>query len=158
MINHWRTIFSCYGKSPFFDYYSTDLEKLLGERHLYLFDLNLAALEWLREVLRFPAEIIVADSINIIDYKEMQTITQINGDLIIFRQVTFWLNTHRFLKTELVFNPIWVYWTCCLTWGHLRLIYCSHEVLRQGSLKISLKCAEQRLQSLIPDFKKLIFK
>ena len=71
MINHWRTIFSCYGKSPFFDYYSTDLEKLLGERHLYLFDLNLAALEWLREVLRFPAEIIVADSINIIDYKEI---------------------------------------------------------------------------------------
>ena len=71
MINHWRTIFSCYGKSPFFDYYSTDLEKLLGERHLYLFDLNLAALEWLRKVLRFPAEIIVADSINIIDYKEI---------------------------------------------------------------------------------------
>ena len=28
-------------------------------------------MEWLRKVLRFPAEIIVADSINIIDYKEI---------------------------------------------------------------------------------------
>lgn len=57
--NHWRSIVSCYSKSPFFDYYSHGLQEILQQKHIYLFDLNLQALEWLKKVLRFPAEIIV---------------------------------------------------------------------------------------------------
>ncbi|QEC70010.1 WbqC family protein [Panacibacter ginsenosidivorans] len=71
MTNHWRTIFSCYGKSPFFDYYSHEVEKLLYEKHIYLFDLNLAAVEWLKTVLHFPAEIIVVDFDNAADYNSV---------------------------------------------------------------------------------------
>ncbi|HEY3402797.1 MAG TPA: WbqC family protein [Ohtaekwangia sp.] len=38
--NHWRTIQSGYGKAPFFEYYSDDLEKTLFTRFDFLFDLN----------------------------------------------------------------------------------------------------------------------
>lgn len=70
-LNHWRSIVSCYGKSPFFDYYRFELEKLFNERHIYLFGLNLAILEWLKKMLLFPAEIIVADSDKKGDYKQV---------------------------------------------------------------------------------------
>jgi len=51
--NHWRTIQSAYGKAPFFEYYSEDLEKVLFTRNTFLYDLNhhllsmcLAWLKW----------------------------------------------------------------------------------------------------------------
>jgi len=69
-LNHWRGIVSCYGKAPFFDYYRFELEKLFNERHICLFDFNLAILEWLKKVLNFPAEIIIAGSEKINDYKQ----------------------------------------------------------------------------------------
>jgi hypothetical protein len=69
-LNHWRSIVSCYGKAPFFDYYRFDLEKFFSKRHNYLFDLNLAILEWLKKMLNFPAEIIIAGNDKIVDYKQ----------------------------------------------------------------------------------------
>lgn len=40
MNNHWRSIQSAYGKSPFFDYYSEELEQVILSRKESLFDLN----------------------------------------------------------------------------------------------------------------------
>src|SRR4051812_41011059 len=36
-LNHWRSIASCYGKSPFFYYYEDELQKLFYKRHSFLF-------------------------------------------------------------------------------------------------------------------------
>lgn len=43
---HWRSIVSCYGKSPFFEYYQDSLKVLFKKKQEYLLDLNLASQEW----------------------------------------------------------------------------------------------------------------
>ncbi|CAN5561559.1 WbqC family protein [soil metagenome] len=68
--NHWRSIVSCYSKSPFFDYYSNGLENIFRQKHTYLFDLNLDMLKWLKKILKFPAEIIVAEEDTLSVYGE----------------------------------------------------------------------------------------
>ncbi len=50
--HHWRSIQSAYGRAPFFEYYSHDLEKVLFARHVFLYDLNYQllsmCLKWLK--------------------------------------------------------------------------------------------------------------
>ena len=60
-LTHWRTITSCYNRSPYFEYYRDGLEKFFINRWEFLFDWNLSVLEWLKEILKFPAELIVSD-------------------------------------------------------------------------------------------------
>lgn len=38
--NHWRTIFSAYNSSPFFEYYADDIEPFFQKKHQFLFDFN----------------------------------------------------------------------------------------------------------------------
>lgn len=38
--NHWRTIFSAYNSSPYFEYYQDDLEPVFKKKWKYLLDLN----------------------------------------------------------------------------------------------------------------------
>jgi len=57
---HWRTITSCYNKAPWFEYYRDGLEKFFINRYEFLFDWNLAIMDWLKQVLKFPAELEVA--------------------------------------------------------------------------------------------------
>jgi len=54
---HWRTITSCYNRSPYFEYYRDELEKFFKNRWEFLFDWNLATLDWLKQVLKFPGEL-----------------------------------------------------------------------------------------------------
>lgn len=49
---HWRSIISCYGKSPFFEYYQDSLKVLFKKRQDYLLDLNLASQEWALKQLK----------------------------------------------------------------------------------------------------------
>ena len=60
-LSHWRSIASCYGKSPFFYYYQDELQKLFYKKHSFLFDLNLNILDWLKVVIKLPAQIIIAE-------------------------------------------------------------------------------------------------
>jgi WbqC-like protein family. len=55
--HHWRTIFSCYGKAPFFEFYKDELYAILcTKRHGFLFDLNMEILNWLLTKLKiFPS-------------------------------------------------------------------------------------------------------
>lgn len=69
--NHWRGIVSCYNKSPFFDYYSGELEDFFQKQHTYLFDLNLEILNWLKKVIGFSSEIVTIDSYDATEYKEV---------------------------------------------------------------------------------------
>lgn len=42
--NHWRTIQSAYGKSPFYEYYWQDLHDIIFNKQQFLYDFNLSLL------------------------------------------------------------------------------------------------------------------
>lgn len=44
---HWQSIQSCYGKSPYFQYFRSDLEEIYKTRTDFLLDFNLAFLSWI---------------------------------------------------------------------------------------------------------------
>lgn len=49
---HWRSIVSCYGKSPFFEYYQDSLKTLFQKKQEYLLDLNWVTQEWALKQLK----------------------------------------------------------------------------------------------------------
>ena len=53
----WRTIFSCYGKSPYFMYYADKIEQILMEKHKYLMDLNLEVFLFLKKSMNLSCEL-----------------------------------------------------------------------------------------------------
>lgn len=55
---HWRTIFSAYNSSPFFEYYADDLEPLFRKKVDFLFDLNQQITKTLLDILEIPAELL----------------------------------------------------------------------------------------------------
>jgi hypothetical protein len=67
---HWRTITSCYNKSAFFDFYRDDVEKFFLKKEMFLFDLNLAIINWLKTVLHFHAEIVIRDDAGFLTGRE----------------------------------------------------------------------------------------
>lgn len=52
---HWRTIESCYNRSPFYEFYRDGLERIFSSRPVYLLDLNRDIQQWLWKVLKVPA-------------------------------------------------------------------------------------------------------
>lgn len=48
-LQHWRTIESCYGRSPFFEFYRDWLEVFYKKQPVFLADMNLEILEWVRK-------------------------------------------------------------------------------------------------------------
>src|ERR1700754_2393292 len=51
---HWKTIVSCYSRSPWFEFYRDELEELYKTRYEFLIDWNRACFEWTVKVLRLP--------------------------------------------------------------------------------------------------------
>lgn len=56
---HWRSLFSAYGRAPFFDHYGPQLESILVKRNERLADLNFEALEWICLALRLKTTFIL---------------------------------------------------------------------------------------------------
>ena len=48
---HWRTIFSCYNRSPWFSYYREDLQPFFEKQHTFLIDFVLAGQAWIYDKL-----------------------------------------------------------------------------------------------------------
>ncbi|MBI2731325.1 MAG: WbqC family protein, partial [Sphingobacteriales bacterium] len=46
-LRHWRSIHDAYRKSPFFEVYMDDIKSFFESKPIFLFDWNLAWLEWL---------------------------------------------------------------------------------------------------------------
>ncbi len=57
--NHWRTIFSAYNSSPFFEFYKDDIYPFFEKRRKFLFDLNLAILETLCDLLEIEHNLVL---------------------------------------------------------------------------------------------------
>lgn len=49
---HIKTIKSCYGKSPFFEYFIMDIEKMLKWQYNFLIDLNNDILNWTKKIVK----------------------------------------------------------------------------------------------------------
>lgn len=51
-IQAWRTIFSCYGKSPYFIYYADKLKGIILSKQKYLLELNFMLLEFIKTSMK----------------------------------------------------------------------------------------------------------
>ncbi|MDP2889600.1 MAG: WbqC family protein [Bacteroidota bacterium] len=60
--NHWRTIFSAYNSSPFFEYYADDLEPFFRKKSVFLFDFNQQISEAILEILEIPTGLILTEA------------------------------------------------------------------------------------------------
>lgn len=60
--NHWRTIFSAYNSSPFFEYYADELEPYFRKRHEFLFDFNQQITETILEILEVPTKLTATEA------------------------------------------------------------------------------------------------
>ena len=75
--NHWRSIFSAYNNSPFFEYYKDDLYPVFRKQWKYLTDLNTKLLELTLEMIEanptieYPDEYIKAVTDDSLDLREV---------------------------------------------------------------------------------------
>lgn len=83
---HWKTIASCYNKSPWFEHYAAELEKLYQQRFEFLIDWNLECFKWAADKLAIStrwslSESYVAeyDSNEFLDWRSELRPATING-------------------------------------------------------------------------------
>lgn len=55
--DHWRTIYSAYGKAPFFEYYANFFERVYLKKHKYLFELNIELLTNCLSLLKLDSKL-----------------------------------------------------------------------------------------------------
>lgn len=60
-LQHWRTIESCYSRSPFFEFYRDAVWGLLEKKETFLLDMNMRILEWIKSTLKFPGKLVLTD-------------------------------------------------------------------------------------------------
>jgi hypothetical protein len=58
---HWKTIVSCYSRSPWFEFYRDDLEGLYRKPFTFLMDWNWACLEWTLGTLKLPVTVSLSE-------------------------------------------------------------------------------------------------
>src|SRR3984885_5898723 len=58
---HWKTIVSCYSRSPWFEFYRDELDELYRRRWDFLLDWNLVCFEWTLKVLGTPVKVSLTD-------------------------------------------------------------------------------------------------
>lgn len=56
--NHWRSVFSAYSNSPWFEYYADDIIPFFEKKHTYLFDLNTEVTQTLLNLLGINKELV----------------------------------------------------------------------------------------------------
>jgi hypothetical protein len=54
---HWRTIFSAYNRSPWFEFYREEMEKFYCRNFVFLWDWNLEVLNWTLDKLGRPVDL-----------------------------------------------------------------------------------------------------
>ncbi|HEV3327302.1 MAG TPA: WbqC family protein [Puia sp.] len=58
---HWKTIVSCYSRSPWFEFYRDELEGLYRRRFEFLLDWNLACFDWSLRALGMTMRVALTD-------------------------------------------------------------------------------------------------
>lgn len=62
---HFRTIKTCYGRSPFFEFFEDDLARLYDLRSEYLWEFNLASLRFLSDSMGLKGQFNIVDHVGI---------------------------------------------------------------------------------------------
>jgi len=76
-VKHWRTLKTCYGKSPFFEFFADELHALFLKRYNFLWDLNITFLTNCLDIIRLKVDLTETDSYeksvidNVIDYRSL---------------------------------------------------------------------------------------
>lgn len=60
---HWRTLFSAYGRAPFWEYLGPELEALIMERGITMAERNLKAIRWMARCMRVSVDIEETDGV-----------------------------------------------------------------------------------------------
>jgi hypothetical protein len=60
-ISHWKTLLSCYNRSPWFDYFRDDLFRLYAKPFQFLLDWDLACFNWSTDQLGLQFSILIED-------------------------------------------------------------------------------------------------
>jgi len=60
--NHWRTIFSAYNSSPFFEFYQDDIQPFFEKPWKFLFDFNLEILKILCDLMEIKPNLVLTES------------------------------------------------------------------------------------------------
>lgn len=61
---HWKTIESCYRRSPYFEFYADEIHLLFQKKHNFLIDYNLTCLQTINKLLHVKKEICLSTSYN----------------------------------------------------------------------------------------------
>jgi hypothetical protein len=76
--NHWRTIFSAYNSSPFFEYYADDLLPFFQKKYPFLLDFNLQLTECILSLLEIQVNLKKTDGFELIPQGFLNFRDQIN--------------------------------------------------------------------------------
>lgn len=60
--DHWGAIYSSYGKSPFFEYFSDSFHQILKKKYTFLLDLNLSLMTNCLDLLQIGRTIVLSES------------------------------------------------------------------------------------------------
>ena len=88
--DHWRTIASAYGKAPFFDELAPVFEKILFQKHRFVFDLNLEILTKCLWLLGWTKQLRVSEQ-----YLEETTILTNFRNYIHPKKPELWANVYQ---------------------------------------------------------------
>lgn len=78
-VKHWRTLKTCYGKTPFYEFFADEFEPFYLKKYNYLWDFNLDILTRCLKIIRLSVEIAETDSYekeindNVIDARSLIT-------------------------------------------------------------------------------------
>ena len=59
---HWKSIVSCYNKSPWFEFYKDELGQLYSRKFIFLVDWNLTCFEWSMQKLKLSRQVSLTES------------------------------------------------------------------------------------------------
>jgi len=60
--HHWKTLLSCYSRSPWFEHYRDDLARLYQRSFSFLLDWNLACFDWTCRMLTLPLRVTLTEA------------------------------------------------------------------------------------------------
>lgn len=60
--NHWRSIVSAYGRTPFFEFYADDYEPHFNKQYKYLWDYNLSLMSVVADQLGISSDIVFTNN------------------------------------------------------------------------------------------------
>jgi len=96
---HWRSLYSSYNSSPFFEFYSEYFNPFYQEKWEFLFDYNLELMELIMNLLQLPQKYILTEQF----IKEYDTYIDLRNEIskkkIAYNEEGIQLKFHRYTQT-----------------------------------------------------------